>query len=228
MITVLILNDQALQRLGLRLFLDAQPGVTVVGEATTGVQASQAAASLRPDVILMDMGLPDDDGLRTIRHIARPGHRPESHPPRTTRPRVLVLTPVDTDEFAWAALRAGAGGFLPKDALPDQLTAAIHIVAQGGSVLSPRLTRSLVAALRRQDPSRKPKNAGRLALLTEREREVLTALASGRSSTEMAQRLSIAPATVKTHISGILAKIGVRARVQAVVIAYETGLVRPV
>ncbi|MFE1884559.1 LuxR C-terminal-related transcriptional regulator [Streptomyces diastatochromogenes] len=230
MTTVLILNDQALQRHGLRLFLEAQPGVTGVGEAHTRVQASQAAARLHPDVILMDMGLPDDEGIRTIRHIARREGRtasPAAHRAKTAHPRVLVLTPADTDDFAYAALSAGAGGFLLKNALPDQLTAAIHIVARGGAVLPPRLTRRLIDALRQQGPSHTPRNARRLSVLTEREREVLTALASGWSNTEIAERLSIAPTTVKTHVSSILAKFGVRARVQAVVIAYETGLVRP-
>ncbi|MEU0650476.1 response regulator transcription factor [Streptomyces umbrinus] len=230
MTTVLIVTDQALQRLGLRMFLEAQPDLTVVGEATDCDQAVRAADALRPDLVLLDIDRPDVDRVRAIRRITRPEHRPGV--PRADRagglpPRVLVLTPFDTDEYSYAALRAGAGGLLPKDALPGELTAAIHLVALGGSVLSPRLTRALVDVVREQRPAAAPERRHKLSQLTEREREVLTALASGWSNTEIAKRLCIAPTTVKTHISSILTKIGVRARVQAVVFAYETGLVRP-
>lgn len=230
MTTVLIVNDQALQRHGLRLFLEAQPDIVVVGEATDGTEAARVAADLHPDVVLMDTGPPDTDGIRTIRRIARPAGCPQAPSAVRTNecaPRVLVLTPFDTYEFARAALHAGAGGFLAKDAVPDQLTAAVRIVADGGSVLSPRLTRKLIDAVREQDITHSPERMRRLSHLTDREREVLTALASGWSNTEIAEHLCIAPTTVKTHVSSILAKIGARARAQAVVFAYETGLVRP-
>ncbi|MGW0707860.1 LuxR C-terminal-related transcriptional regulator [Streptomyces sp. NPDC002643] len=230
MSTVLIVNDQALQRLGLRMFLEAQPDLTIVGEATGCDQAVRLADTLRPDVVLMDMGRPDEIHIQAIQCITRPDRHSEApHTDRTGRrpPRVLVLTPFDADESACAALRAGADGLLLKDALPDQLTAALRIVALGGAVLSPRLTRTLVDIVRDQGPADLPERRHRLSHLTERECEVLAALASGWSSTEIAERLSIAPTTVKSHISSILTKIGARARVQAVVFAYETGLVRP-
>ncbi|MER7689793.1 response regulator transcription factor [Streptomyces sp. NPDC097610] len=230
MTTVLIVNDQALQRLGLRLLLEAEPGLTVVGEATDGAAAVRAAQNLRPDIVLMDMGPPDENSLQAIRRIAGPGTLPEAvGPDRGNRnhPRVLVLTPDHSDEYACAALRVGVGGLLVRDALPEQLTAAIHIVALGGSVLSPQLTRRLIDAVRAWTPADCPERRRQLSHLTVREREVLTALASGWSNTEIAERLSIAQTTVKTHVSSILAKIGVRARAQAVVFAYETGLVKP-
>ena len=231
MTTVLIVNDQALQRLGLRLLLEAQPDFTVVGEATDCDQAVRAADALRPDVVLMDMGPADIDRTQAIRRITRPDSS-RSGAPAAGRasglpPRVLVLTAFDGDEHAYAALRAGADGLLLKDTLPGELTAALRIVALGGSVLSPHLTRTLVDAVREQSPDDLPERRRRLSRLTDREREVLAALASGWSHTEIAERLSIAPTTVKTHISNILTKIGAHARVQAVVFAYETGLVRP-
>ena len=230
MTTVLIVNDQALQRLGLRMFLESQPDLTVVGEAADCAQAVRAAAALRPDVVLMDMGRTGVDRVQAIRRIARPDSHaevPRTDPASGIPPRVLVLIPSDGDEYAFATLRAGAGGLLLKDVLPEELAAALHIVALGGSVLSPRLTRALIEAVRERDSTDSPDRRRRLSLLTERETEVLAALASGWSNTEIAERLSIAPTTVKTHISSILAKIGARARVQAVVFAYETGLVRP-
>jgi DNA-binding NarL/FixJ family response regulator len=231
MTTVLIVNDQALQRLGLRLLLEAQPDFTVVGEATDCDQAVRAADALRPDVVLMDMGPADIDRTQAIRRITRPDSS-RSGAPAAGRasglpPRVLVLTAFDGDEHAYAALRAGADGLLLKDTLPGELTAALRIVALGGSVLSPHLTRTLVDAVRQQSPDDLPERRRRLSHLTDREREVLAALASGWSHAEIAERLSIAPTTVKTHISNILTKIGAHARVQAVVFAYETGLVRP-
>jgi DNA-binding NarL/FixJ family response regulator len=231
MTTVLIVNDQALQRLGLRLLLEAQPDFTVVGEATDYDQAVRAADALRPDVVLMDMGPADIDRTQAIRRITRPDSS-RSGAPAAGRasglpPRVLVLTAFDGDEHAYAALRAGADGLLLKDTLPGELTAALRIVALGGSVLSPHLTRTLVDAVRQQSPDDLPERRRRLSHLTDREREVLAALASGWSHAEIAERLSIAPTTVKTHISNILTKIGAHARVQAVVFAYETGLVRP-
>jgi DNA-binding NarL/FixJ family response regulator len=202
-----------------------------VGEATDYDQAVRAADALRPDVVLMDMGPADIDRTQAIRRITRPDSS-RSGAPAAGRasglpPRVLVLTAFDGDEHAYAALRAGADGLLLKDTLPGELTAALRIVALGGSVLSPHLTRTLVDAVRQQSPDDLPERRRRLSHLTDREREVLAALASGWSHAEIAERLSIAPTTVKTHISNILTKIGAHARVQAVVFAYETGLVRP-
>ena len=230
MTTVLIVNDQALQRLGLRMFLEAQFDLTVVGEATDCAQAVRAATALEPDVVLLDLGPTDADRIQAIRRITRLGRRAkasDTEPASGLPPRVLVLIASDGDEYAGATLRAGADGILLKDALPEELAAAVRIVALGGSVLSPRLTRALIEAVRERDSTDKSYRRRRLSGLTERETEVLAALASGWSNTEIAERLSIAPTTVKTHISSILAKIGARARVQAVVFAYETGLVRP-
>ncbi|MFJ8028690.1 LuxR C-terminal-related transcriptional regulator [Streptomyces sp. NPDC096311] len=230
MTTVFIVNDHALQRVALRLLLAAQPDLTIVGEAAHGPEAVQAAAEIHPEVVLMDMESHHEEAIRTLRRIARPDSHPDTTGTDRTRrcpPRVLALIPLDLDECAYAVLRAGAGGYLLKNALPDELMASLRIVADGNAVISPRLTRELVNAVRHQAPERTPGGNGRLALLTEREREVLAALASGWSNREIAEGLSIAPTTVKTHISNILTKIGARARVQAVVFAYETGLVRP-
>lgn len=230
MTTVLIVNDQALQRLGLRMFLEAQPDLTIVGEATAYAQAVRLADTLRPDVVLMDMGRPDEQHIQAIHRITRPDEDSMApHADGTGRlpPRVLILSPFDADESACSALRAGADGVLLKDALPHELTAALHVIALGGAVLSPHLTRALVDAVREQSRVDLTERRHRLSHLSERECEVLAALASGWSSREIAERLSIAPTTVKSHISSILTKIGARARVQAVVFAYETGLVRP-
>ena len=230
MTTVLIVNDQALQRLGLRMFLEAQPDLTIVGEAAAHAQAVRLADTLRPDVVLMDMGRPDEKHIQAIHRITRPDEDPMAPDADGTDripPRVLILTPFDADESACAALRAGADGLLLKDALPHELTAALRTIALGGAVLSPRLTRALVDAVREQSRADLTERRHRLSHLSGRECEVLAALASGWSSREIAERLSIAPTTVKSHISSILTKIGARARVQAVVFAYETGLVRP-
>ncbi|MFI7301048.1 LuxR C-terminal-related transcriptional regulator [Streptomyces sp. NPDC050121] len=229
MTTVLIASDQALQRACYRMLLAAQPDLTVVGEAATCAETMRRTADLHPDVVLLDIRVPPSDGVESIRRITRPGEQPAGGPGPVPAgpPRVLILAPTDFDEFALDAVRAGASGFLLKDASLDELTAAIRAVGAGDAVLSPGLTRELIETLRRPRPARSLQRDGRLDLLTEREREVLTAIASGWSTTEIAQRLSIAPTTVKTHIRSILIKIGACARVQAVVFAYETGLVRP-
>ncbi|WOX17007.1 response regulator transcription factor [Streptomyces sp. N50] len=230
MTTVLIVNDQALQRLGLRMFLEAQSDLTIAGEATAYAEAVRLADTLRPDVVLMDMGRPDEKHIQAIHRITRPDEdsmAPDADGSGSLHPRVLILSPFDADESACAALRAGADGVLLKDALPHELTAALHVIALGGAVLSPHLTRALVEAVREQSRADLTERRHRLSHLSERECEVLAALASGWSSREIAERLSIAPTTVKSHISSILTKIGARARVQAVVFAYETGLVRP-
>ncbi|KPI14700.1 two component transcriptional regulator, LuxR family [Actinobacteria bacterium OK074] len=227
MASVLIVNDQSLQRLALRMLLDAESDLTVVGEAANGADAVRLSTALRPDVVLMDGRLSDSDGIEAIRHIARPAFphpagAAEGHPPR-----VLVLTPPSHEGYAYAALRAGAGGFLLTDATPDELTAAVRVVAAGDAAITPGLTRALIDAVRQQRAPRAVRQENGLGSLTGRERDVLTAVASGWSNAEIATRLSIAPTTVKSHISHILAKIGARARVQAVAFAYEYGLVRP-
>ncbi|TLS46956.1 response regulator transcription factor [Streptomyces montanus] len=229
MTTVLVVNDQPLQRRGLRMLLAAQPDLTVVGEAATGAEAVRMSAELLPDVVLMDGRIPDEDGTEIIRRVTRSdalARVPDPDPARSGHAaRVLILTTTSHDEYACTALRAGAGGFLPQDATPGELTAAIHTVAAGDAVLTPGLTRRLIDVVRAR-PARPPTPQHRLDALTERERDVLTGVASGWSNTEIAERLSIAPTTVKSHITRILTKIGARARVQAVVFAYESGLVR--
>ncbi|MEV7341466.1 response regulator transcription factor [Streptomyces sp. NPDC093544] len=225
MTSVLVVHDQALQRLGFRMLLAAQPDLTVVGEAAGGFEAVRLSAELRPDVVLMDSRVPDNDGIDAIRRITRRPAFP--HPSLPSPPRVLVLTTTGLHEYAYAALHAGARGFLLQDATPDELTAAVRIVATGDAVITPGLTRALIDAVREQPPGHPIEREVGLDALTERERDVLVAVASGRSNTEIAARLSIAPTTVKSHVSNILGKIGARARVQAVVFAYESGLVRP-
>ncbi|MFJ9895576.1 response regulator [Streptomyces sp. NPDC091280] len=217
MTTVLIVDDQSLQRLGFSMLLEQHPDLTVVGEATHGAEAIRKTAELRPDVVLMDIRMPGMDGIEATRRIVRSGGR--SH--------VLVLTTFDLDEHAYAALRAGASGFLLKDALPDELVAGIRAVAAGDAVIAPGLTRKLLDTFGDRFPGRTPDQEEMLSSLTQREGEVLKAIASGWSNLEIAERLSLAESTVKTHVSRILAKIGARDRVQAVIFAYDTGLVRP-
>ncbi|RPE40326.1 DNA-binding NarL/FixJ family response regulator [Streptomyces sp. Ag109_O5-1] len=236
-VSVLVVNDQSLQRLALRMLLTAEPGLTVVGEAADGDEAIRASAALRPDVVLMDSQPSGAGGIETIRRLARPP-RPARRAPGLTdlagltgeeafTPRVLVLTAADREADAWAALRAGADGFLLNDADPAELTAAIRVVAAGDAVITPGLTRALIDAVREQHTVRPLPRPSGLGALTERERDVLVAVASGWSNAEIAQWLSIAPTTVKTHVSNVLGKIGARARVQAVTFAYESGLLRP-
>jgi DNA-binding NarL/FixJ family response regulator len=226
MTSVLIASDQSLQRLGLRMLLAGEPDLSVVGEARSGAEAVRLSAVLRPDVVLLDGRIHDADGADVIRRITRPAALAVSDAP--VRPaRVLVLTPTGREGHAYAALRAGAGGFLPQDATPGELIAAIRVVAAGDSVITPHLTRALIDTVRQLQPVRPTASDVGLATFTERERDVLTAVASGWSNAEIAEKLSIAPTTVKTHVSHILAKIGARARVQAVTYAYESGLVQP-
>ncbi|MEV7981715.1 response regulator transcription factor [Streptomyces sp. NPDC086519] len=240
MVSVLVVNDQSLQRLALRMLLTAEPGLTVVGEAADGDEAIRASAALRPDVVLMDSGLSGADALDTIRRIARPAARtrtPAPAPAPAPAPgfsgeaaaasRVLMLTAAEREADAWAALRAGAGGFLLNDADPAELTAAIRVVAAGDAVITPGLTRALIDAVRQQHTVRPLPRASGPGALTGRERDVLIAVAAGWTNAEIAQWLSIAPTTVKTHVSNVLTKIGARARVQAVTFAYESGLIRP-
>ncbi|MEU5309979.1 response regulator transcription factor [Streptomyces sp. NPDC021562] len=235
-VSVLVVNDQSLQRLALRMLLTAEPGLTVVGEAADGDEAIRAGAALRPDVVVMDSTLSRADAIDTIRRITGPAH-PAGPAPRARTPglpgeepsatRVLVLTAADREADAWAALRAGAAGFLLNDADPAELTAAIRVVATGDAVITPGLTRALIDAVRQQHTVRPLPRTSGIGTLTQRERDVLIAVASGWTNAEIAQWLSIAPTTVKTHVSNVLGKIGARARVQAVTFAYESGLIRP-
>lgn len=215
-IKVVIVDDERLVRSGFKALLDAEDGIEVVGEATDGAQAVEQARSARPDVVLMDIRMPTMDGIQATRHIvATPGLQDV---------RILILTTYDTDAYVFEGLQAGASGFLLKDALADDLLAAVRAVASGEAVTAPSVTRRLIAhfvgyAPTPSDPS------GRLATLTMREREVLTLIGRGRSNTEIQQDLHMAPGTLRTHINRIFAKLDLRDRVQAVILAYECGLV---
>lgn len=215
-ITVLIVDDQELMRMGLAMVLDAQEDIRVVGEAGDGNTAVRSTLDLEPDVVLMDVRMPGLDGVSATAQIS------ESE----SNSRVLVMTTFDVDEHVLGALRAGASGFLLKDTPPEDLVSAIRSVAAGDAVVSPKVTKRLLARFISEDsaPIRDP---GLLDVLTDREREVLGLLATGLSNAEIASRLVLSEATVKTHIGRILMKLGLRDRVQAVVLAYETGLVRP-
>ena len=219
MTTVLIVDDQPLQRLGFKMLLESNPDTSVVGQAAHGAEAVRMAAELRPDVVLMDIRMPGMDGIEATRRIVASG----------SRSKVLVLTTFDLDAYAYGALRAGAGGFLLKDALPEELLAGIRAVALGDAVVAPALTRRLLDTFLEHVPD--PEGADgpndpRVAGLTEREREVLQAVAEGLTNTEIAGRLVLSESTIKTHVSRVLAKTGARDRVHAVIIAYEAGLVR--
>ncbi len=218
MTTVLLVDDQALLRMGFRMVLDAEDDLEVVGEADDGRSAISQATALRPDVVLMDVRMPGMNGIEATEHLAR--ELPDS--------RVLILTTFDLDEYAFAALRAGASGFLLKNAEPAELVAAIRAVASGDAVISPRITRRMLEIFSGHLPEAGARPSGmdpRLAELTPREVEVLRAVAEGLSNAEIAGRLFLSEATVKTHVGRILAKLGVRDRVQAVIIAFETKLV---
>lgn len=221
MITVLLADPHTLHRLGLRTHLGSCHGLTVVGEATTGAETVHLHERLRPDVVLLGSGLPATGVTTTVRRLG------QTRTPGSTAPRVLVLSSAHRDEHAYDVLRAGADGFLPATVTPDDLIAAVFTVAAGDAVVSPRLAGALIHAVRYGPRPEIPLPSGRLEDLTEREREVLAALAAGRSNAEIAARLSIATTTVKSHVGSILTKIGARARVQAVIFAYESGLVRP-
>lgn len=215
MIRVLIADDERLVRAGLRLILQSENDIDVVGEAADGREAITLAARLRPSVILMDIRMPDLDGLEATRRIL---DQPEP-------PRVIVLTTFNLDEYVYEALRAGASGFLLKDAPEDQLMAAIRVAADGGSILAPSVTRRLIEEfVRRRPTTEKP---DRLAGLTARETEVLGLLARGLSNQEIAQQFVVSEHTVRTHVAHLLQKLDLRDRTQAVVLAYESGLIRP-
>jgi DNA-binding NarL/FixJ family response regulator len=215
--TVLIVDDQPLQRMGFRMLLESSPETSVVGEAAHGAEAVRLTAELRPDVVLMDIRMPGMDGIEATRRIVAAGDRS----------RVLVLTTFDLDEYAYGALRAGASGFLLKDARPDELLSGIRAVAAGDAVVAPAMTRRLLDAFTSGVPSREPDTDPRIALLSHREREVLEAVAQGLTNSEIATRLVLSESTVKTHVSRVLSKLGARDRVHAVIIAYDAGLARP-
>ena len=214
---VLIADDQQLVRAGFRTILGLQPDLDVVGEAADGTEAVAMAGDLKPDVVLMDIRMPGLDGIEATRQILSAGQAPGI--------RVLILTTFDLDEYVYDALQAGASGFLLKDASPEHLTAAIRMVGQGDALLAPSITRRLIeefAAAHTQ-----PRSVAALDQLSSREREVLTLVAQGLSNREIAAQLFVGETTVKTHVTRILTKLGLRDRVQVVVFAYETGVVIP-
>ena len=219
MTTVLVVDDQPLQRYGFRVLLDSIPETEVVGEAAHGAEAVRKTAELHPDVVLMDVRMPGMDGIEATRRITAAGGRS----------RVLVLTTFDVDEYVHAALRAGASGFLLKDARPDELLAGIRAVAGGDAVIAPALTRRLLDEYARHVPGGRSdaEEDARLASLTEREREILVAIGKGWTNGEIAARFVVSESTVKTHVGRVLAKIGARDRIQAVIFAYDLGLARP-
>jgi DNA-binding NarL/FixJ family response regulator len=216
-VRVLLCDDQALVRSGFRMVLEARADMEVVGEAENGAQAVELAARSRPDVVLMDVRMPVMDGVEATRRLAQ----------SRTSARIVILTTFDSDEYVYQALRAGASGFLLKDVQPAQLIDAIRVVARGEALLAPTVTRRLLDRFAHTLPDSSRTGPGALGELTERELEVLTLLASGLSNAELAERLFLSETTVKTHVSSILRKLSLRDRVQAVVLAYQAGLVRP-
>ena len=216
-VKVLIADDQALVRGGLRKIIDSEPDMRVVGEAGDGVDAVEAAARVKPDVALMDIRMPRLDGIEATRRIvARAGEGV----------RVLILTTFGLDEYVYEALRAGASGFMLKDSPPEELVDAVRVVSTGAALLAPAVTRSVIEEFSRRSPCQEV-DSPRLAELTERELEVLKLLTRGRSNAEIAADLVVSEATAKTHVAHVLMKLGVRDRVQAVIFAYECGLVQP-
>ncbi|WP_424937627.1 MULTISPECIES: response regulator [Bacteria] len=218
-IRVLVVDDQEMFRVGLAAILDAQPDITVAGQAADGTEARQRTRSLLPDVVLMDVRMPVLNGIEATREIL-------SDPVSGHRPRIVMLTTFDVDDYVFEALRAGASGFLLKDATPAQLVDAVRTVHAGDALLAPKVTTMLVRELAQTTP--RPREHGAVfAELTDREREVFALIAEGLSNTEIAARLFIAEQTAKTHVSRVLGKLGLRDRVHAVVLAYETGLITP-
>lgn len=214
-IRVLIVDDHELIRRGMSMVLDAEDDMKVVGEAASGAEAVHLAGDLRPDVILMDIRMPEMDGIEATRRIVR----------GTPASRVLVLTTFDLDEYAFGSLRAGASGFLLKNTPPAQLTAAIRAIAAGDALVSPRVTRAMLDLFATRLPRQSQREDARLDVLTERERDVLLAIAKGYNNTEIGESLFVSESTVKTHVGRVLLKLDLRDRVQAVILAYEVGLV---
>jgi DNA-binding NarL/FixJ family response regulator len=218
-IRLLIADDQALVRAGFRMILDAEEDIEVVGEASDGREAVREVRRLRPDVVLMDIRMPEQDGIEATRQLVGSANGDDA-------PRILMLTTFDLDEYVYEALRAGASGFLLKDTPPEQLVAAIRVVAAGEALLSPSVTRRVIEEFvaKRRPTAQRPRG---LDELTAREHEVLLLVARGLSNAEIARELFVSETTVKTHVARVLMKLGLRDRVQAVVLAYEHGVVEP-
>jgi DNA-binding NarL/FixJ family response regulator len=214
---VIVVDDQPIVLAGFAAIIDAEPDLDVVGTATDGAAAVESAARLRPDLVVMDIRMPGMDGLAATRLITA----------AEDAPKVLVLTTFDLDAYVFEALRAGASGFLLKDADPDELLSAVRVIAAGEALLDPAVTGRLIAAFATGRAAETPPQPAELAALTPRERDVLTLIAEGLSNAEIAGRLGVGVGTVKTHVNALLAKIGVRDRVQATILAYDVGLVRP-
>jgi DNA-binding NarL/FixJ family response regulator len=217
LIRVMLADDQGLVRAGFRALLDAQDDIEVVGEAVDGEAAARLAAELRPDIVLMDIRMPGMDGLAATRRIA--------DDERSASVRVVILTTFGLDEYVFEAIRSGASGFLVKDTEPEELVQAVRVVAGGDALLSPGVTRKLIAEFAAR--AKEPRATEGLEELTDREREVLALVAEGLSNDEIGERLIVSPATAKTHVSRAMGKLGARDRAQLVVIAYESGLARP-
>jgi DNA-binding NarL/FixJ family response regulator len=218
MIQVLIADDQALVRGGFRMILEAQPDIAVIGEAANGREAIEQTRLRKPDVVLMDVRMPGMDGIEATRQLLAG--------PATAPARILMLTTFDLDEYVYEAMKAGASGFILKNTPPDQLADAIRTIAAGEALLAPSVTRRLIEEFVSR-PRTDSADPAEVAELTPREREVLTLIASGLSNSEIAARLVLSEATVRTHVNRILSKLALRDRTQAAVLAYETGLVRP-
>ncbi len=216
-VRVLIADDQELVRTGFRMILDEEESLSIVGEASDGLEAVELAETLRPDVVLMDIRMPGIDGLEATRRILAKAHEPPI--------RILVLTTFDLNEYVYEALRAGASGFLLKDVPAEQLVAGVHVVAGGEALLAPTVTRRLIEEFGKHAPA--PEPPAELEELTTRELEVFMLVARGMSNAEIAGELVVSDATVKTHVARVLMKLHLRDRIQVVVLAYETGLVTP-
>ncbi len=215
-IKILLADDQAMVRAGLRMILEAEPDLQVIGEAEDGVRATTLARSLKPDVVLMDIQMPVMNGLEATRRIVQETEGTS---------RVLILTTFERDDYIFEALRSGASGFILKNAPPEDLVTAVRVVAEGNGLLAPSVTRRIISEFA-QRPARLPA-IHEVEHLTEREIEVLKLIARGKTNAEIAGELVVSEATVKTHVSNLLAKLGLRDRVQAVVYAYESGLIQP-
>lgn len=216
-ISVLLVDDHLLVRKGFRMILEAQPDLSVAGEAGNGVEAVAASRDLLPNVVLMDIHMPELDGVQATKLITQ----------ATPRVRVLAVSTFDLDEYVVSALRAGAAGFLPKDVSPEELVEAVRVVHRGESAVAPRLLTRLIGSFVRVPERRGAAMPPEVARLTDREREILVLIARGRSNTEIADELHLAGSTIKSHVSSLFAKVGVQNRAQAVIVAYEAGLVVP-